>query len=109
MNACDALASRKQLGRFMFVVTVIAITLILVLLMDNKNKRTRASQVRFHDDVMATTVDASGGTGLVRLQQQVTRTPDGACTITVQRYERNSTNDLFLRQPIIETLPCSGT
>lgn len=73
------------------------------------DEKQRAESEKYHEVVLATTVDASAGTGLARISQVMVRTPDGACTITVHRYERNSTNDLFLRQPIIETLPCSGT
>lgn len=109
MSTSEALASRKQLGRFMLVMIAIALTLGVMRLVEYDSNLRATQHAKIHDEVMATTVDASGDTGLVRIRQLVTRTQDGACTITIQRYERNSINDLFLKNPHIETFPCSGT
>ncbi|MCF7815607.1 MAG: hypothetical protein K9M10_01625 [Candidatus Pacebacteria bacterium] len=59
-----------------------------------------------HNEVMNTTLDASSGSGLVRVRQTRTVSADGVCTITVQRYVRYDVKQMFLRPPEVETLPC---
>lgn len=97
---------------FLIVVAFVLVALSVVVgtkqATEERIDKKRARQQAYHDVVMATTNDVSRGSGLVRIRQATVRTSDGACTTTVQRYVRNSTNDLFLGPPSFETFQCSG-
>jgi hypothetical protein len=66
----------------------------------------KAEALAVHQSIIATTQDASAGTGLIRVRQQKVVAPDGSCSVTVQRYLRWSDAELF-KSAYILTLPCA--
>ena len=90
------------------VLAAFALVMLSLLFGTDQATKTRinkegAQQQEYHNAVMATTYDASNGSGIARARHAMTYNPDGSCTITVQQYVRKSTNDLFINPPRIET------
>ncbi len=101
---------RRKRVNIVELVGVAAILLFIALVIwvytttvQDESKAKKEKSIATHEAVMATTYDASNGSGLARARHAMTYNPDGSCTITVQQYVRKSTNDLFINSPRIET------
>ncbi len=94
--------SRFNVKALIFVIVALFCIAIFRGQSDARVRMTKA--MAEHDRIMSTT----DGTGLVRVRHVSVKTPDGNCSLTVQRYERRSEEkDLFSEPPRTTTLECS--
>lgn len=85
---------------FLFVIVVLLGISYIRHVDDTRKYETKARAE--HERIVSTT----DGTELVRVRHVPVRTPDGNCSLTVQRYERMSEKDLFSEPSHTSTLEC---
>jgi hypothetical protein len=89
-------------AKFFLLVVVVLLGISYVRHVDDTRKYESKAMTE-HERIVSTT----DGTELVRVRHIPVRTPDGNCSLTVQRYERRSEEkDLFREPPHTTTLEC---